>query len=131
MVKAFGINAVCVGEITLTMTGPSGALGATDTVAIRLVGDSTVVECTVMPAPNPARLVPTTNCEFGDPVIRIAAFVVPRAADDTVDSDSMTISRFWPTLISPVARLRTEARRCRWADLRDRDAEAPQLRARR
>ncbi len=85
------------------------AFPAIDTVATRLVDDSTAVEFTVMPVPNAARVDPATKRTFGEPVTRTARLVAPGEPEDTAGSASVSSSSDWPTLASPVFLLTTRS----------------------
>ena len=92
---------------TLTARKPKAAVGETETLATKLVGDSTVVVLTVMPAPKVARVLPAANAEFGEPVIRTFTLLAPTAADATPVNVIPTTSSDLPALVSPLAALRT------------------------
>ncbi len=92
---------------TITSRSPIAALPDTETLATRLLADCTVVECTVTPAPNVARVVPCVNRELGDPVTRTDTFAAPGAALATSGRCRLTMSNGRLSLSSPLIRLTT------------------------
>ena len=99
--------AVCVLADDRHGARPDAAVRETEMFATKLVGDSTVVALTVMPAPNVARVLPATNADVRrarDPHVQVVRADGRRR--HLGQEMSMTSSDF-PVLASPVGLLRT------------------------
>src|SRR4051794_12898917 len=103
--NAAGTRALCCVVMVPTSRGVVDALAAMLMTTIRLVGDSTVVETTLIPVPPKTTRVPPlpTNFVFGEPVMRTDTDDAPGAADAMFGSDSDRISSDFPCDTSPVA----------------------------
>jgi hypothetical protein len=88
--------------MTPTVRIPTAAVGDTLMFATKLVGDSTIVVLTVIPAPKVARVLPATKAVFGEPVMRTLTLLAPTAAEVTSSREISMTSSDLPALVSPV-----------------------------